>query len=65
MAYTVVYERENAAPTVRWKWYVARHEGRRIIRVREGAGPTQEQAADEAYVAHKQIVQEIRKRRER
>ena len=63
MAYTVVYERENAAPPVRWKRYVARHEGRRSVRLKEGAAETQETAAEEADAAYQQVLQEIKNRR--
>lgn len=63
MAYTVVYERENAAPAVRWKWYVGEHRGRRNMRLDEGAEPTQEAAAEEADKAYQRITQEKRNTR--
>ena len=63
MAYTVVLERENAAAPIRWKWYVARHEARRTVRLREGAAPSCEMAGDECEAAFIDVQMEMELRK--
>lgn len=55
--YTVVFERENAPPSIRWKWYVAKHEGRRQVTMKEGAASSREVAAEEADQAYKEMYE--------
>ena len=63
MAYTVVLERENAAPAIRWKWYVARADSRRTVKLREGASPTCEEAGEDCDVAFHEVQAEIERRK--
>jgi hypothetical protein len=50
--YQVVLERENNPAPIKFKWWIDRHDGVRVIHLDEGAAPTMEDAAKECELAY-------------